>query len=413
MFEQLIKVKAKLENINKNLRKGGPNRVYKVSSLNKKLHEVEKLRHDFVTLYTQYFIAVKFKDQILLKETNRTFLELVNDSRLRINNLLLIAVDSDSDDENVPTDENRVVIQTDIKMEFEFKTAVQIIPDFSGESDKVTDFIDAVEYYNNSLKDENNKKKLLEFVLKIKLKGKAKNLLSSTPKSFTELQKIVTDRFKPKLTLTNIHADLNTAKQGNKSVSTYASEIESLITEMSKINITSVGEAARDTILKLNDKQALNFFKNGLNNNLKTVVMASRADSFTTAVEVALEAEASQPPQTNVFSVRRGNSRNAPRNFRSNHNNYSYRQNHSRGSRGGNTNYNYVPPRQNFFRNQNGQNSTYRRPVGRTFYRGQNSSRGQFTRPNTNNVHYCNQQSENGLDQLSQAQTPLRELGKN
>lgn len=81
----------------------------------------------------------------------------------------------------------------------------------------------------------------MTFILRIKIKDKAKNTLIYDPTNFDELKKTICDRFKPKKTLASIHSELSKVKQGPKSISVYASEIEALITDLNKINFSSQG----------------------------------------------------------------------------------------------------------------------------------------------------------------------------
>ena len=50
-------------------------------------------------------------------------------------------------------------------------------------------------------------------------------------------------------------------------------------------------EIQKQTILEINNNYALNIFKNGLNENIKPTVFASRPEDLNQAVQLALELE--------------------------------------------------------------------------------------------------------------------------
>lgn len=190
--------------------------------------------------------------------------------------------------ENLPKED----IETKIKasMNFEIKTANSIIPDFDGDPSKTRDFLDCVKYYYDTL-SQDGKASLLLYLTKVKLRGTAKTATLGATSSLTALTKAIKDRFQPKITTASIQRKLAALQQSDKSVEKFASEIEALISQLSELQIEENGEASRKLVTTLNDTLALNTLKMGANAELKKVLLASTAKTFTEAVETALNAE--------------------------------------------------------------------------------------------------------------------------
>lgn len=66
---------------------------------------------------------------------------------------------------------------SDSKMDFNLKDAKSVIGEFNGYKNDVVDYVEAITYYNDSLKRE-ERSKLIEFICKISLKGKAKDAIT-------------------------------------------------------------------------------------------------------------------------------------------------------------------------------------------------------------------------------------------
>lgn len=379
-----------------------------------KQDKVDKLKNDFLKIKNRFNVgnfSAKIKTEV------KEYCNGINKYLEAIGNILEERLTVSSIQKSSCSSEENF---SDIKkMDFDFKIASQIIPEFSGESDKVIDFIDTVEYYHDSLKDDDNKNALLKLILKTKLKGKAKNSIISTPNSFIELKTILIDRFKKRTTLASIQYALGNCKQLEKTVSNFASEIESLINELNLLCITPQNVNARETVLQLNDQQGLNAFKSGLKKDIQTVVLASRVDTFTKAVEIALDTEISlghstQFSHNNVYNInrRRARGRNRyPRNsFRGN-----FRENQDRTYH--NNNYN---SRNNYYSSNNTTTTSADQSRGQNFrgnhnfIRGRRNFRYRGSRGNFQNVHLTQSNSGNGANQLSHNQTStVGELGQN
>lgn len=137
-----------------------------------------------------------------------------------------------------------------------------------------------MEYLYETLKTD-DKPKLLEFVIRTKIfeKVRAKLIGCAIPKDLIELKSNFSTVVKINKTSLNVQSELSRIKQGNSSISEYASRIENLVSELNSIQISRQGHTHKDVIIMLNDEIGLNAFKSGLNYRLKPVTLASEADS--------------------------------------------------------------------------------------------------------------------------------------
>lgn len=267
-------------------------------------------------------------------------------------------------------------------MEFDLKTVGAVVPDYNGSPEKLTDFLDCARLYNELLKPE-SRAGYLNFLLKVKLKEKAKLALITTPKDFLEFETFLKARFKPKATVSSIQHKLSTLRQGSRPVDSFVAEIESLVNSLTDLQVAERGENNREIIQALNDSTALNTLKAGCKEEVKRVILASQVANFPDGVTLALDAESSlaitseQPAQVNY--VRRGyhgrgrghyRGRGKWRQNHNNHNSYNsynngnkYRNN---GDSNGNANGSYAAS----YDGKRGKN-------GNNGYRGRGQSRGQ------------------------------------
>lgn len=192
--------------------------------------------------------------------------------------------------------------------DFDLRTAGQVVTEFNGTSTELNDFLDCSRWYHDSIKLA-DRPKFLEYLLKVKLKGKAKTALVEAPKSFEALEKLLKERFKPRATIGSLQNSLSALQQRAKDVSTFAADIEELVQRMTDLQVAEKGEDNREIIRSLNDTLALNVLKMGSNAHVKKVLLAGQVKTFTQGVSLALEAESSLPTegqQAQVNFVRRG-----------------------------------------------------------------------------------------------------------
>lgn len=88
-----------------------------------------------------------------------------------------------------------------------------------------------------------------------------------------------------------IQSELVNTKQNNLKTDQFLERIEELVAELNKVQIEEIGEESRLTIMRINDKFALNTLKQGINTNMRTLIFAAKPDSFLDAKELIIEAE--------------------------------------------------------------------------------------------------------------------------
>lgn len=230
------------------------------------------------------------------------------------------------------------------KMEFSLKTVNSVVPDFDGNSSQLVDFLDCAKLYNDMLSDA-GKVIFLNFLLKVKLKKRAKVAVTSEITTFDDFDVFMRARFRPRVTLATLQNELTSLRQEN-SVTDFASKIEELVSKMTQLQVIDHGDNNLKIIKSLNDVVALNALKMGASAEIKRVLLAAQVKSFTDGVSVALEAEsgirssfssgADSSKQVSVVHRGRGgrgwNNRGSNRGY--NRDNYRGRQNNYNSNKG-------------------------------------------------------------------------------
>lgn len=263
-----------------------------------------------------------------------------------------------------------------LKMEFDIRTACNLIPLLDDKEATTKRLIDAVEMYAEML-DNEGKSLLIKFVLKGRLSENAKLRLSN---SYSEISGLITDLRKHLLTtksFTAIQSQLQNTNQGWRSLDEYGTEIEKLFTDLTISQAD--GNSAKYAVLKpLNEKMAVKIFSNGLKNSrTSTIVAARNYDSLKDAIQAAKDEEVTMPSTSSRPDVLQY-SRGGRGKYRSSSNprqrGYQGRYSHPRGcSRG-------------YPRMQAHQPATFRSDRGRYYYNTraysprQTSRRGQSKR---------------------------------
>lgn len=232
--------------------------------------------------------------------------------------------------------------------DFDLKVASTIVPEYNGTSDNLIDFLDCARYYNETL-GAAGKPLFLKYLLKVKLKEKAKTALTATPENFGEFEKLLKARFRPRATIASLQNELSVLQQRNKTISDFATQIESITATMTELHVSEKGEASREIIRSINDTMALSVLKKGVKQHIQQVLLAGQVADFNHGVALALEAESS----TSTFSTvdvnylnsgyyngtrsrGRNNYRGRGRGRGRNNYNAGYNGNHNNAYRGGN-----------------------------------------------------------------------------
>lgn len=165
---------------------------------------------------------------------------------------------------SILSDDNIEIFEASI-MEFDIKNHVNLIPEFDGQFQKYSNFINFVEFVHDTLND-NGKSRLINFILKTKLSDGIRLKLSAYPTATTlaQFKENMSKIIKSNKTSLSIQSELVRTRQNISSVIDFSSKIESLISELNSIQISQRGEQYRDVIIQMNDEIGLNAFKNGI-----------------------------------------------------------------------------------------------------------------------------------------------------
>lgn len=197
---------------------------------------------------------------------------------------------------------------------FDLKTAASLLPHMDGTEDSTRQLIDAIELYGELL-DNDGKKSLIKYVLKVKFSQNAKMRLGQTYTNINDLVQDMKNHLLSKKSAASLSTQLHSAKQGNKSIEEYANIIEQLLLDLTIAESDNNADAA--TILRqVNEKLALNAFSNGLkNNDLKTIIKSRNYDKLKDAVMAAKEEELVQTSGSSIFHMRGRHNRPHTENF--------------------------------------------------------------------------------------------------
>lgn len=389
--ENIISIKSDIKKILDSLKKHNLNRVYAEDYAENKRKKV-----------TDLFAIYEEAHDIVLKATKSENLSSIVKEREIVEDIIFeINIILDNIQNKIDLAKSPISLQVEVNdtnMNFDFKIALQIVPDFLGESDKALDFIDAAKFYNDSL-NADGKSKLLNFLIKIKLKEKAKSAFTYISCSdFDQFENLFIKRFGPKKNVATINSELAKLKQGQDTITQFAGKIEVLTHELSNVQISTQGISSAEVIRKINDEIALNYFKQGLNASVKNVVFAARVKSFAEAVSLAQEVESENAAYTaNVHFAARGGNKNSGSRGNRGRNNSSRRGGH-RNNSGSQSNYGNQDDNEcssgNYQRNTSGDHQNSSRGNSRGNYRG-----------NFNSNHYRNDQAVGRVNLVTENET--------
>lgn len=227
---------------------------------------------------------------------------------------------------------------------FDIKTATSLIPIMDGSEETTENIIDTIELYNDSLKDRDQAKMLISFVLKTRLTKTAKLKLKSEYDDIPSLVQDIKTYLITKKSANSILCQLNNLSQNNLSINEYGNKLSELFIGLT-IAQADGNEKACEILRPINEKLAIKKFSDGLRNRrLSTIISARNYSQLKDAVRAAEDEELTQPSSSNAIFNARGKSNNRINNYYNN-----------RG--GGNNFYN-----KDFYRRNNyptGQNNNY------------------------------------------------------
>lgn len=230
--------------------------------------------------------------------------------------------------QNAILDENNLTENQDGQYEmasFDLYQTIKIVPEFKGKFHELENFLNIIELVNENLKDETEKNKLIKSIWTLKIDANSKIRINNNtvPKTYEELKQILVKCYPNKDTIQTLHSELSRVNQNGLTLEAYTNKIENIIQKLNKLNKSTMVDGDTKTIENLNEQLALSTFKEGLNEPIKSFVVAARGTTFSDAVKLAKDMEAaSKTSSSKNVNVIKNDSRN--------YNNYNYR-NKNRG----------------------------------------------------------------------------------
>lgn len=338
-------VYEKLKQIKENLVKLSYVRRTK-SLLQQKLNEAFQLRNEFEA-YSQIVLEQIENKQIQGKVLDdiQTYCDLIGDLYIQIEEFC------SKDYSSFQSSIQGVESNSSNMANFDFKTAVSLLPVMTGNESVTLSLIDAIELYSPTLNDQGNTM-LINFVLKTRLNQSAKLRLSD---SYSNCESLISDmrtHLLTKKSSTSIHNELVQIRQNGMSLDQYGSKIEQLFVDLT-VSQADGDKNAYKILQPLNEKLAIRSFTDGLKDRQLSVILSARNyTSLKDTIRAAKDEEVSCNRQNTEPSMY-----------------FSHRGKHvNRGSRG-------------FYRGNKGNRSGYQNTSnmrGRTFFNSQASNRGQY-----------------------------------
>lgn len=308
-IDRLKEINTEIERLLKNIR-SNPNRLFSSNYLLDKTVKLKQLKEE---AYTTFKILDKNPTDQIIEITanfNRLYLEL--------NKILEVKSIEILDTEN------------QIKMaNFDLANAIKIIPEFSGKPETLSNFINLVELFHDTLSIQ-SQPLLISFVVKTRLAETVRNKLTTLPKTLVELKNALNNINKGKKSAANLLKQLTNCKQLNLSLQSYIENVEKLTADLNMLQISEQGADHEAIIRKLNDQIALNAFKTGINEVYKSTIIASKPKTLADATSVATEIEQPQSEQKVFFMNKKFNKNNHSKKkkyFSSQNNDYNARGN--------------------------------------------------------------------------------------
>lgn len=256
---------------------------------------------------------------------------------------------------------------------FSLKTAGSLLPVMDGNEDTTKQLLDSIILYADMLRVD-DKKHLINFVLKSRLTSNAKVRLNKTYASVDLLVKDIQEHFITKRSAIVLSNQLHQCSQKEKTIDEFGNEIEQLLSEL-----TLAQSGNDDTLLQalrpVNEPIAINSFTNGIrNHDIRTILKARNCSTLKEAISVAKNEERNKPSSSAIFY--------------SKHRNYSYNKNRNEYGK------------RNFQQQNTKQNYSFRKEFSSTRGRGNNFHSAE-TRSNTvghgrgrSNVYYTETNNE-------------------
>lgn len=386
MEDELIKYSQEILGIKKYLIKKGKSR-YSGNIITNKLSETESI---FKKCESIKFFFNEQKD--IKPEKLENILSIWNNIKKCYTDILVLCEppkQTNSESDYSDSSEN-----PNTNMEFDLKTACNLIPVMDSNENHIKSMIDSIEMYADMLSAA-GKKLLITFVLKSRLSENAKLRMSAEYTSTCDLVKDLRKTLLPKKSFTAIQSRLQNISQGWRTIDQYGTEIEKLFSELTISQAD--GNSANYAVLKpINEKMAVKRFSEGLRDQrLSTIIAARNYENLKDAIQAAKDEEISARSAPAGEGVMQFSRRGRGGKFQNNFNNRQF-NNRSRGHQGhfrhniasGNNlargNYSYRGNRHFSFHSNRGRSTRAPNNTRSTYHsRGNGNQRVFYTEPDT------------------------------
>lgn len=188
---------------------------------------------------------------------------------------------------------------------FCLKTAVGLLPKLNGRESVTKELIEAIDLYDSMLSDD-GRMPLINFVLKTRLDEGSKMRLNA---SYSTVADLLLDMRRHLLTSksdTALQSQLQSARQGNKSIQQFGSEIERLFVDLT-ISQAKGNDQAYNVLRPLNERNAIKRFSEGLQSQRLGTIISARNFSYLKDAVRAAEDETIGSSNQVMFGTRNNN----------------------------------------------------------------------------------------------------------
>lgn len=197
-----------------------------------------------------------------------------------------------------PSVENSTSFQDDSNDLLDISIILKVIPEFSGKISDFHRFISCCDLMYDSIELNSQKDEFISVIKCVKLIGPAYDAVKyKNFKSWGYLKTELKTVFLGTRDAAQLHIEFCQIRQLNNTVQQFANTIESLLSELNDVSLSSECFQINSHILKLNNRTAIKAFENGLNYPLRDLIKACRFVELSKAISKALEEE-----QTLYFS---------------------------------------------------------------------------------------------------------------
>lgn len=172
---------------------------------------------------------------------------------------------------------------------FSFETALNLPRLEKTSVTAVKEFLAIPRFYYDMLNDD-GKIILLKFLVNASVVGAAKTRLGdSSYSSFDLFETACLDKIPPMETPTELRRQLQSARQGHRSATNFATELQELSDRLAEATCRKDTELDKETVRHLCQSWAFDVFKSNIRDDLRFLVIAARSTSLQDALQVINE----------------------------------------------------------------------------------------------------------------------------